>query len=253
MSIWIGFQLLTVFHSKLGGINIKPNKKNDMEKKLDSYDALMEEWQSHRPEYEYFSDDGILIDGIWEKTFPKIMFLLKEPNSDFTKIRGKAYQPTEGNSRLFWRNINIWQYIITEYWNNRTPLIEKISVVKENEVNAIAYVNLKKYNENNSISDPRNILDYVKDDCDFLQRQIELINPEIIVCGRTFNFYKELFSTQLISENVYRTKNRLIIDFYHPACRIGYNETFHRLTDIISNDIVRHNMAEIESCYNHTV
>lgn len=253
MSIWIGFQPLTVFHSKLGGINIKPNKKNDMEKKLESYDALMKEWKSSRPEYEDFSDDGILMEGIWNITIPKIMFLLKEPNSDFITIRGKGYSPKTGNSRLFWRNINIWQFILTEFWNNRIPLIEKISFIKENEVNSIAYVNLKKCNENKSASDPRNILDYVKDDCDFLQRQIELINPEIILCGQTFNFYKEIFSSEMISEKVYRTNNRLIIDFYHPACRIGYKETFQRLTDIIGKDIVKQNMAEIESRYSHTV
>lgn len=223
-----------------------------MKNSLNSYDSLMLEWKTKRPNYEEFSDDGILINEIWKITSPKVMFLLKEPNSDFINIRGKGYLPRSGNSRLFWRNINIWQYTISEIWNNRIPIFEEAIKQKEKEVNSIAYVNLKKCNENISVSDPEDIDDYVVDDINFLQRQIELINPEVILCCRTMMFYKKLFNFEEISENVFRTNNRIIIDFFHPSCRLSYKESFTRLGNIFSIDKLKKHISQIQNLYDHT-
>lgn len=226
-------------------------KKNVMEKKLD-YDTLIKEWKNNRPDYEDFSDDGILIEEIWSQTIPKVLFLLKEPNSDFVHIRGNSYSPKSGNSHVFWRNINIWQYILSEFWNDRVPSLDKIKIVKEKDVNSIAYVNLKKCNENNSISKLQNIREYVLNDNLFLKRQLELINPDIILCCGTMKFYKELFSSQFISQNVYRTKDWLVVDFYHPSCRIGYKKTFDLLCTFINNEHVKRNLYEIRGIFRLT-
>ena len=74
-------------------------------------DALSAEWKATR-QYNFFSDDGILIREEWDKTSPKIAFLLKEPNDGFHEIRNHWGEPKKGNSRLFWRNINIWSYTV---------------------------------------------------------------------------------------------------------------------------------------------
>ncbi len=234
-----------VVTQSLGGIAIKQTTIT-MEKKRDSYNALMQDWKTSRPDYEEFSDDGVLVDEIWNLTSPKILFLLKEPNSNFINIRGKGYLPQTGNSHLFWRNINIWQYIIAEYWNKRTPSFDEIYKIKENEVNSIAYVNLKKCNDNNSTSVPLEIGEYVEQDKLFLQKQIELIDPEIIVCGRTMNYFNVLFNSIKITKNIFRYKNTLVIDFYHPACRKAYKTTFDLLSKVMSEDIVKQNISEIK-------
>ena len=45
-------------------------------------DALFQEWREKR-NYQFFSNDGILIVDEWEKSSPKIAFLLKESNDQF--------------------------------------------------------------------------------------------------------------------------------------------------------------------------
>ena len=156
-----------------------------------THDELLSEWKSAR-EYKSFTNDGILIEDKWKQSSPKILFLLKESNAGFDNIAGRGWGPN-GNSNTFWRRINICSYIITEIWNDRKPSFHEVATVKEREVNSIAYVNVKKNGENKSTSNNNEILQYARNDKDYLARQISIINPDVIYCGGTINSYKHLF------------------------------------------------------------
>ena len=217
----------------------------------DSHSKLIIDWKTARPYYD-FCHDGILDESRWHETTPKILFLLKESNSDFKNIGGRGHAPDgksmvfwdtdkglngwgpNGASKVFWRNINIWQYVATEFWNKRTPDQSKIKMIKEKQVNSIAYVNIKKNAENKPISNNNEIYEYAVNDKDFLVRQIVTINPEVIFCCGTINSLKAILQPDSLADNLYIFNNKLIIDVYHPSCRTSYNKTFNKLTWILS-------------------
>jgi hypothetical protein len=65
-----------------------------------------------------FIHDGIINEEAYCKSEPRILFLLKESNDDYTEIalEDGAVNPTNGNSTLFWRKLNIIQYILEKTW-----------------------------------------------------------------------------------------------------------------------------------------
>jgi hypothetical protein len=205
---------------------------------MDKYDELFEEWKKTRPEYKLFCNDGILNQDEWDKQYSKIMFLLKESYGDFSEIRGHEFGGS-GSSGTFWRRMRMWTYIIDEVLDWRTPTLEQVLEVKEEDNYSIAYVNLKKFveksgNDSDVYSDDADILNYVERDKDFLLKQIELINPRIILCSGTFGFCNKLFGKiEKISDNLYKTDNIFLIDYYHLSyTQKTYEENYTALMTI---------------------
>jgi hypothetical protein len=198
------------------------------------HDALIDEWMKARPDYE-FVHDGILDESQYWKSEPRIGFLLKEGNDDFANIApiaidSEGYGPN-GNSKTFWRYMSIWIYAISEIWNGRSGKVENPkNIVKP--VNSIAYINIKKHIENRVASEYNDLLRYAKNDKEYLLRQINLINPHIIMCGGTLYLLKEMVELKNIGERIYAYNGRLVIDFYHPSSRKGY-ETFNELRELL--------------------
>ena len=210
---------------------------------------LFDEWKIQRPDYINFCEDGILVQSKWKNSNPKILFLLKETYSHFIDISGPM--GPYGTSKTFWRKMKIWTYIITELMNNREPIFEKIYEIKELPNDSIAYVNIKKNaekTENNgeANSDYSDILSYAKKDKDFLKRQIDLINPDIILCCATIDFAKELYpDLSSISNKLFQADRKLIISYSHPSNRNSYTQEFADLTTILKGCKIKGIIPEV--------
>lgn len=202
-------------------------------------DELKQKWQQERPEYDYFVSDGILNHHRYNTQSPKIMFLLKEANDDFVNIAPLSsneigYGP-KGNSGTFWRYMRGYEAIIQLVWNNEKFNRANIEKIKEQPNNNTAYVNIKKQCENKYPSNPKDLLKYTKQDHHFLNEQINLINPDVIYCAGTFEFYKILDSDcYKLSSKIYMSKERIVIDYLHLAHRYGYKtyEELYKILDI---------------------
>ena len=214
---------------------------------MDYYDLqneLRDEWKKARPQYNPFCDDGILsdeaIEEYWEKS-SKIMFLLKETHNEFYNIRqGYGLGPYGGPT--FWRKMRMWTYIIDEVLKGNSPSYEEAIKIKEEPNDSIAYVNLKKYAEvdKGKSSNDADILNYLKNDKDFLLRQIELISPKIILCCGTFKYINnpncKLFDNiAKVSDKLYKANNIYLIDFPHLSGRESYKKGYDDLLKIASN------------------
>jgi len=203
----------------------------------DEYEHFIQDWKTARPEYEPFCYDGVLIDNLW-KYSSKIMFLLKETYSHFNKIRGEVYGG-KGTSRTFWRRMKMWTYIIDEALKGKIPTFEDTKKIKDGPNDSIAYVNLKKYAERKeynkqAYSDDNDIFKYVEQDKEFLLKQIDLINPRIILCSGTFKFCRKLYDNlTYISDRLYKTRNIYFIDFGHLSKRGSYKNDYDTLINIM--------------------
>ena len=95
----------------------------------------------------------------------------------------------------------------------------------------VAVINIKK-SDGKSKSNNKDIIQYAEYDAEEILREIEIINPDIIVCGYTIGplnaalkkmdptFIQFKSNKETTSENYhYVWKNRIVIDYYHPAAR----------------------------------
>lgn len=175
--------------------------------------------------YGNFVYDGIINYDEWEKTKPKILFLLKETTNNFKRISEQSIDIREGSGNHFWWNMCYWKYLITQIYNGKsTEFIEQnqLPEVEENNfiLDSVAYVNVKKTCENKNQSDDKEIYSYAKNDKDFLTKQIDLINPNVIFCSKiTFDAYNFLYPNKIskISDFCFDHNNRLIIKYKHPG------------------------------------
>lgn len=193
-------------------------------------------------------------DGIYDiekyiSTTPRILWILKEPYDDFTE-EGKPYG---GGWPLYeaydnydaWKNPT-WQPMIyisygiinRKRWEDMNWIKDDKSMV--NILKQIAYINISKMpalkNSNDSILS--NLYSIWRP---ILLKQIDLYEPQIIIFGNTFKFFKK----DLVGDNaepskridgvihIYEKGNIKMIDAYHPNQKIISRDIY--INSIIDN------------------
>ncbi|WP_143525186.1 hypothetical protein [Labilibacter marinus] len=150
---------------------------------------------------------------------------MKESADDFTQIAEKDIDITSGNGSHFWWNICYWKYVINSIYNGkRCEFMDKneLPEVKFNQniLDDIAYVNIKKKCDNKTKSNDGEIFSFAIEDKELLIEQIELINPNIVLCNHiTFRSYCHLYGDEIekLNEVCYKHNDRLILNFRHPS------------------------------------
>jgi hypothetical protein len=194
-------------------------------------DALFERWKKVRPEYENkiegkrFSPDGIMNYEAWINSVPKILFLLKENHA-----ADGVWEPWDGitvANNIFGLNIARWRQILIELNNNPAKELSFSNIELPKTIDDIAIIEVKKLNEGKGSSNYYDIRNYAIKDKDFMKEQFKLINPDIIVCCSTGDYYDEdifedepwiqLYPSPIQKCNCYKHGNRLVIDFNHPS------------------------------------
>jgi hypothetical protein len=215
---------------------------------------LFARWKQARPEYDNelegkrFSLDGIQNYTSWRKSAPKILFLLKE-----NRAAADDWEPCQGINRdanPFSLNITRWRQSLMDSYQ-KSPKETPFSPLElPKQVNDIAIIEVKKLNEGKGSSSYNDIRYYARKDKDFIKEQIELLNPDIIYCCSTGDFYSDdIYGDEdwhhLICDskcNCYKHGNRLVIDFYHPSTRSKQRE--RELFDILQRMIKQGNVFE---------
>lgn len=194
---------------------------------------LFHEWQAKAIHAgSVFNLDGIVDPAEWAKQEKHILFVLKEayhsdeypsPVYDLTQDL-RDYAPWKGDT--VWRRVAEWANGILLSGPDSMESYRKLSDAEANAVlRRIAIVNIKK-SHGTPQSDPDDLRHFAEADKELLYRQIELIEPDIIVCGNTFEFLNIVIGTHDTpidregqhSDNWhYRWRDRMILDYYHPA------------------------------------
>lgn len=171
-------------------------------------------------------NDGILVPEIYNRQDKKVLFLLKETFGDYNLIQGPQ-EIYNGKSSPFWPNIFNWTNLVNI---SESKYYEKWEIKEiTNFINAIAYVNVKKINENRKKSNHKDILAYANADSDLLKCQIDNINPDVIYTSNTtMQSYRIIYGDQDINLikavscgrqvfELHMHKNRKIIKTFHPS------------------------------------
>ena len=229
-----------------------------LQKLLDvtTHDELMTLWRQWHIENgkERFILDGIVSPSTFCcQSEPKICFLLEEgyytPETDyemdpnFKNPWNKYIKKVDGHYIYdFRKNLQcedpwyMWHRVAFMTASILTGMGFEANV--ENALSKIAVINIKK-SEGLPQSDLYgDIANYAFDDKELLQKQIELISPDIIICGRTFDVccYSELFDKLNMTHicdfsngsGLYKAmkyEDKIILDTYHPSApRLSYDK-----------------------------
>ncbi|MCR5126039.1 MAG: hypothetical protein K6B43_12740 [Treponema sp.] len=182
---------------------------------------------------------------------PKVLFILKEPydsKSDSGRPKGGGWSIVQYHSNPSYVAEN--HYFTTYYVAQTANIILNGQYSQDGGksletyeiMSQIAYINLSKMPAYETTDEDTLRFNYVSYWREIVHAQIEFLNPDVIVCGNTFDILRsedDFFNDyNIISKNhpyfagdgkiesyVYNydgNKNRLVIDAYHPSYS-GYN------------------------------
>ncbi|MFA7578455.1 MAG: hypothetical protein WC002_10360, partial [Candidatus Muiribacteriota bacterium] len=209
------------------------------EQNFKEHEKLLEDWKKSCGDS--FVKDGVVNNEEYKKSNPKILIVLKEVNDpegggwDLRKDFLSKGAPRYG---FAWNNVTRWINGINYLINyKKIPLYYKENFEESyNEeyrkffLNKIAVMNLKK-TPGKSSSNIEEIERFAESNSDFLKRQFELINPDIVICGGTGEIFKKIIGLKdedwersIRGEYYLKTSdNKLILHHYHPGARIASN------------------------------
>ena len=186
-----------------------------------------------------FIKDGIIDYELWNNSQLKIVFLLKEaygneiPNkwdlSSYINNKRKA------SGRTF-KPLGQWAYGIFGLYEKEFihPFPTKTNQQDINKaLSSCALVNIKK-SGGKKRSNHNNLNEYLENDWGYLSEQLDLIEPQIIICGKTWDLIKKkLNGYEKVSDQVYKHDGRYYVDYWHPANRASKIMNYYALCALI--------------------
>lgn len=212
---------------------------------------LMSEWKiKHQQKgYQRFINDGFVCAEKWEhQKAPRVCFFLKEAYTS----NESGYNLTEelhnaSNPWTMWKKVAIWTQAIHNAFNNESEYNDEILRANEKEViDCIAVVNIKKSNGQHS-SEYSDLKKYVEEDKAEIKKELEIIQPDIIVCGNNISLLKVVLGEELKDNNTWDNmiamwNDTLVIDYYHPAVHYPNRVNYYALMSICNIAISKYNL-----------
>lgn len=214
--------------------------------------------------YNLFIKDGIVNEDKWNNSeIPKILFVMKEAydsrDSGWDRELAEWINRGECWKYKIWRRIAQWTFGLL---NTTTEGIfpYTINEITEEEyklaLQEIAVINLKKSGGKSS-SNYDEIAEYAKYDCEEIKKEFELIDPDIVICGFTFNVLRNIVFKNEIEEVGQHNANwyyfakvngrvRLFIDYYHPANRFPDLLNYYGLVNIYQQAIIENDRKGLD-------
>lgn len=203
---------------------------------------LFAEWKQRiGEEAERMCLDGIVCEDNYERTNPKLLFIAKEPNHP----EGPGFDFREWWSREVKYTFSIrlceWAYGV---WNGFSPLSSVDEADRLEVMRSISFINLKKVGGDGS-ADSEEIRSVTNRDKDLLRRQIEIIDPDIIIGGiGDSRLWSSLFPGIAFQKcgfdiPVAHVGRIRVIDFYHPSYPVPRAMSYSLLGCVFQSDEFR--------------
>lgn len=201
--------------------------------------TLFQNWEEvHKKKgYERFIRDGIVSLKDWyEQTTPKICYLLKEAYSDRDGFDLVQTLHDEDPWQM-WKKVAVWTEAIFQSFGECSAYDkERVQKNSWKNTDCIAVINIKKSN-GQSQSDDKEIVAYAEADQDFLRRELDIINPDIILCGNTSDCLRTILGDRWKDNETKMTlfgqwNGKLVIDYCHPASQYPNRINYYALMSI---------------------
>lgn len=198
-----------------------------------------------------FVTDGVVNEEIWNLSKIKVLYFLKEVNGADEEWDERDYLLRYNTDEVYRKNhsqtiatIIKWQYGINY---GKTVTWQELEETTQDEelqtklLSQIALVNIKKTAGKGTVN--WNDFDaYIKipDNKEKLIQQMEIYNPDLVICGSTAWYFKQMYGWKekdwkITSRGVrYRQEGKTTyIDFYHPNNRGPKSLVYYGLLDTL--------------------
>lgn len=194
-------------------------------------EKLFREWEADNLNHgnNHFIDDGIVNESVWAEQKVKICFFLKEAYlSDEDKKNGLKWNLVKdtlnnGIIKKMWHSVAEWTYGVLNTTETVIPVYHNLTYEEKGDaLRKIAVVNVKK-SDGKPGSSWDNLVEVVNRDKCFIRKEIEIIKPDVLICGNNASLLRTIYDDKLTeSEQLEKgdfgwIDDMLIIDFYHPA------------------------------------
>jgi hypothetical protein len=199
---------------------------------------------------------GVVNENAYLSSKPRVIFVLKEAH---TKKVGwsiperlmiqveRGANGFEKNYAYTWNQAGAWAYAIHSGFRDLKEL-GKPEIIAEG-IRTIGMTNLKKTG-GGPFAVPKEIQNRAYSDADVWQKEIEIMDPDIIVCGRTYKYVVNILGSRAekrikILEDqgkpyhcamwTINGHNATILQFWHPACRKNRAQLMELLRRLLKN------------------
>lgn len=205
------------------------------------FEEFLDDWKKEYPHDARFVRDGAVDWNVWvSRKSPKVLFLLKEaytdePNGFDLRDYVRQWRKWKGT----WQGAAIVTKAIHDAANGRI-LFDKTSFEEERAelLQSIAIVNIKKaYGDSKSHYD--DLLEYARRDAGRIIKEIEMLEPDVIVCGGTRWLLEEALrandpecghgriESRAEGDPVCLWQRFLVLDSYHPSAQIRRSTLYY--------------------------
>ena len=201
----------------------------------------------HEAPYGKFVRDGIINPDKWKIQEPKICFVMPEAGGydNLEKYPDGHDLAAEWNERGSFTKLMfkfaVWvQAVYDSLFDPVSYAKQPIMDQKDDLIRAVAVVNIKK-SDGQKIPHAKNVKAFAKEDATEIRKEIELINPDIILCLATYQFLHGkpvedeegktkrkrdfvFYDDELTkgSKWAYRWNDKLILSAWHPGSPTKY-------------------------------
>lgn len=207
-------------------------------KKNAKLDRLFEEWKQHyaglKIDKTKFSADGIICEEKYDAAPKKILFVLRETNDYKNGDLRDLYK--DGPRLQMAGQLSKWATGILHDFPEFTEVDMNEGNIRTEAMKSIALMNVKKYT-GGAIADFNLLHVFTRLDKDFIKREIEIINPQIIVCCNTFielmwalDLKLDMTDLNSILDKTYNYNGaEIVIWRHHPSDRGKHEENYKKL------------------------
>jgi len=190
-------------------------------------DTLYNIWSA---KYSSFIKGGVVDEEWYINAQPKILYILKEVNSqdrNWSLVDLINKQIEERTFLDVWETIALFSLFFTTGFRSYKTTVKngefQFNAGYCDALKGIAATNIKKTCGGGQ-SDWDEIFEYAQKDKALINEEIDIINPDLIICGGTFDILKVVFEFRVMecdSGAQYAAyNNRVYIDMPHPRARV---------------------------------
>ncbi len=214
---------------------------------MDAHESLLEKWsQRQRHKGKCFVKDGIIDKDLWNSVETRTLLVLKEAYAppigtgggwDLREVWRTVIRKGAVQAWTIFRNSAYWCYATQSLAHGRLPPLASIASDYGRLSEALlssAVVNIKK-SDGRYPSIDQDIHDYGQEDGDLIREQVELIRPDVVICGNVWRHLEHLWRTQPAYDLVWRSEGPIFVDFWHPANRYPAQMQYYALGCILQN------------------
>ncbi|MFR8230697.1 MAG: hypothetical protein ACLVAH_12265 [Anaeromassilibacillus sp.] len=203
------------------------------DKYINDIELLFQEWKNKAPSDDINHSQNVFIEMVLYAgavVFPKVrhLYLLKEAyhvTSDWDLIKEHLLTEAKMGKHITWKRVSQWtQGLLHTSATDLCPFRDEVAMhyFGNEQLRQIAVVNVKK-SDGAKDSEKDNILQYAEYDRTELRREIELIDPTIIVCGYTITSLNVIMGYNIKdrqNSNLYyftrlNGHDVIVLDYYH--------------------------------------